>query len=413
MLKHWIWLTHRKGIGPVGCKKLIEAFGSAEDIYEMDLSQYRTMKGFRKNWEAPLMDKDLENAEAVVRECDYQGIQILTYHDPAYPQRLKQIYDPPAVLYCKGTLPNIDREPVVSVVGTRACSNYSIIIAKQLSTLIALSGGIVVSGGARGIDTVALNGALSTETPMICVLAGGLDTCYPPENRNLFSEVIRRGCLVSEVPPGVKAHPMAFIARNRLISGLSIATLVVEAPKGSGALSTAEFALSQNRDVFTVYRADGGRFTEGNQELIDAGCEVIRDGWELLERYVPQFPDRLIDGRTKEGVDRLYQKRYGIHYDVYKPNEVVQQYGRFPRRELPGGGPRRKGAPPPQGVGGLDKDLPVTEARVVAAMGFGPVELDVIIARTGLDPTVVTTALTMLQIKKRIIKCYGNSYQRL
>ena len=379
----------------------------------MDVDGYRTMKGFRKNWAEPLMDKDLETAEQIEQECNAQDIQIITYHDPGYPERLKQIYDPPCVLYCKGRLPNIDKEPVVSVVGTRACSNYGIIVAKQLATLIALSGGIVVSGGARGIDTVALNSALSTETPMICVLAGGLDTYYPPENRSLFTEVMRRGCLLSEVPPGIKAHPMGFIARNRLISGISIATLIVEAPKGSGAMSTAEFALSQNRDVYTVYRADGGRFTEGNQELIDAGCEVIRDGWELLERYVPQFPDRLVDGRSKEGIDRLFQKRYGTRYEEYTPNPVSNQYTRFPRRELPIDKPRRPGAPPPQGVGGLDKDLPEAEARVLAVLGFGPVELDVIIAKTRMDPTAVTTALTMLQIKKRIIKCYGNSYQRL
>ena len=91
MLKHWIWLAQRKGIGPVGCKKLLAAFGSAEDIYQLDIARYRTMKGFRKNWEEPLMDKDLEKAEQVVQECSYQGIQVITYHDPAYPDRLKQI----------------------------------------------------------------------------------------------------------------------------------------------------------------------------------------------------------------------------------------------------------------------------------------------------------------------------------
>ncbi len=397
----------------MGCKKLIDAFGSAENIYQLDSKQYRTMKGFRKNWEVSLMDKDLEKAEKVVQDCDYHGINIVTYRDPKYPERMKQIYDPPCVLYCKGRLPDIDKEPVVSVVGTRACSNYGIVVAKQLATLIALSGGVIVSGGARGIDTVALNSALSSETPMICVLAGGLDTWYPPENRNLFNEIVRRGCLISEVPPGIKAHPMGFVARNRLISGLAIATLVVEAPKGSGALSTAEFALSQNRDVFTVYRPDGGRYTEGNQELIDTGCEVIRDGWELLERYVPQFPDRLVYGRTIEGVDRLFQKRYGVSHDAYASDTGFQTSDRLPRRILDGEVKRRKGAPPIQGVGGLDKDLPETEARVLAVMGFGAVEVDVIIAKTGMEPTVVTTALTMLQIKKRIIKCYGNSYQRL
>ncbi len=412
MVTHWIWLTQRKGIGYVGCQKLLACFGSAENIYEQNIEQYRTMKGFRKTWEESLMDKDLTRAEKIVEDCDRLGIRIITFDDPAYPERLKQIYDPPCVLYCKGELPDIDREPVVSVVGTRRCSNYGIIVAKQLATLIAISGGVVVSGGARGIDTVALNSALFSETPMICVLAVGLDTCYPPENRTLFERVTQQGCLLSEAPPGVKPYPTDFIARNRLISGISIATLVVEAPKGSGAMTTAEFALSQNRDVFTVYRPDGGRFLEGNEELIDAGCEVIQDGWELLKRYVPQFPDRLIDGRTEEGTDRLYRKRYGDDYNrSYVPYEPGK-WKRRPRGFQPVREPKLED-PHPHHEDPLPEDLPETEGRVLAVVGSSPIEIDAIIAKTGMEPTVVSTALTMLQIKKRIIKCYGNSYQRL
>ncbi len=413
MVTHWVWLTQRKGIGYVGCQKLLAAFGSAENIYKQDMEQYRTVKGFRKSWGESLMDKDLTQAEKVVDDCNRLSIRIITYDDPAYPERLKQIYDPPCVLYCKGELPDIDREPVVSVVGTRMCSNYGIIIAKQLATLIAISGGVVVSGGARGIDTVALNSAFFSETPMICVLAGGLDTCYPPENRALFERVTQQGCLLSEAPPGVKPFPTDFIARNRLISGISIATLVVEAPKGSGALTTAEFALSQNRDVFTVYRPDGGRFLEGNEELINAGCEVIQDGWELLERYVPQFPDRLVDGRTSEGADRLYRKRYGDGYDRYSPVYSYNKGPRRSRRATPIAEPKIPVAPAQQKVEPLAEDLPETEGRVLSAIGRSPIEIDAIIAKTGMEPTVVSTALTMLQIKKRIIKCYGNSYQRL
>ncbi len=416
MHKHWIWLTQRKGIGPVGCQKLLSAFGSAEQVYEMDREQYRTVEGFRKNWEESLMDKNLEEAEKVVQDCDRLGIRIITFQDRVYPERLKQIYDPPCVLYCKGELPRIDKEPVVAVVGTRRCSNYSLIICKQLATLIATSGAIVVSGGARGIDTMALTCALGGIAPVICVLAGGLDEYYPRENKGLFDRIAKNGCLLSEYPPGVKTYPTAFVGRNRLISGLSIATLVVEAPKGSGALTTADFALSQNRDVFTVYRPGGGKLTQGNEELINAGCEVVKDGWELLSRYVPQFPKTLIDGRTKEAMKKLYCKRYGGLFTVSAPaldptgnqeNTSVSE----PMADCSEEEPLSVPETPMQGE--LPEDLPETEGLIYAVIGSEPIELDVIIAKTGMEPTTVCTALTMLQIKKRIIKCYGNSYQRL
>jgi predicted Rossmann fold nucleotide-binding protein DprA/Smf involved in DNA uptake len=151
---------------------------------------------------------------------------------------------------------------------------------------------------------------------------------------------------------------------------------------------------------------------EGNEELIDAGCEVIQDGWELLKRYVPQFPDRLIDGRTEEGTDRLYRKRYGDDYNrSYVPYEPGK-WKRRPRGFQPVREPKLEDSHPHH-EDPLPEDLPETEGRVLAVVGSSPIEIDAIIAKTGMEPTVVSTALTMLQIKKRIIKCYGNSYQRL
>lgn len=427
MQKHWIWLAQRNGIGHVGCKKLLSALHSAEDIYEMNAEQYRTLglKFMRSNWIETLSDKDLAVAERIVEECRRHEIQIITYNDPMYPQRLKEIYDPPCVLYCKGTLPDMDREAVVGVVGTRRCTNYGLILTRQLSSLIGLSGGVVVSGGARGVDTMALYGALMSYKPVVCVLAGGLDEYYPRENKKLFEDITRQGCLISELPPGNKPVPQYFVGRNRLISGLSVAVLVVEAPKGSGAMTTAELALSQNRDVFTVLRGDNTYYNQGNRELIDAGCEVVRDGWELMSRYAPLFPDKIIDGRGREALQLQYQKQFGrswtlnsshsaysdrtenkmAQYSVLKDPAPVTSFTSEERVQM------RKNAS--SGGTSRPQDLPESESKVLSVIGADPIEIDEIILKTGMEATAVSTALTMLQIKKRITKCFGNSYQRI
>ncbi|MBR6825029.1 MAG: DNA-processing protein DprA [Oscillospiraceae bacterium] len=432
MKKHWIWLWQRKGIGCVGCKKLLSIFHSAERIYELDRQQLlkEGKPALGRIAIDSLFDKDLTEAERIAEECNRLNISIITYNDPSYPNRLKEIHDPPCVLYVKGTLPKIDEEACIGVVGTRKCSNYGLLITKQLSNLIALSGGVVVSGGARGIDTMALNGALDSVMPVICVLAGGLDSYYPAENAGLFEYITQHGCLISEFPPGEKPVPRNFVGRNRIITGLSLAVLVVEAPAKSGALTTAALALDQNRDVYTVYRADGGRHCEGNRELINAGCEVVQDGWDLLSRYAHLFPERVIDGRTREAANILYSHRYGDFFSVYSPLAEIQranQRGRL-RQSMQSRSSEGKmsdtrkdcaiesqESKPPVLLDDEEdmQDLPETEQKVLSVIGRAPVEIDTIIMQTGMASTAVSTALTMLQIKKRIIKCFGNSYQRL
>ena len=428
MQKHWIWLSQRSGLGHVGCKKLL-AHHSAEELYEMTSVQYETvrLKGMRANWYEPLLDKDLTEAERIMGECEKHKISIITYNDPIYPKRLKEIYDPPCVLYCKGTLPDVDGEATVGVVGTRRCTNYGLILTKQMASLIALSGGIVVSGGARGIDTMALYGAMNSYMPVICVLAGGLDQYYPRENRKLFEDITRQGCLLSEFPPGAPSLQRNFVARNRLISGLSLAVLITEAPKNSGAMITAELALSQNRDVFTMERADSGPHSRGNEELIQSGCEAVRDGWELLSRYAGLYPGRLRDGRGREAMQLQWQKQFGRTHVLRSPQEPqiteILQAETILQPELPASeasvmpkstvtseeNRKTSAAPSEKKV----HDLPESEQKVLEIFGADPMELDEIIMRSGMDATAVATALTMLQIKKRIIKCFGNSYQRL
>ena len=205
-------------------------------------------------------------ANGILGDCAAKGIYVLTYQDAAYPNRLKHIPDPPLTLYYQGTLPDFDAEPAVAVVGTRRASAYGCLTARRMGYQIAKCGGLVVSGMAGGVDTLAMKGALLAEQPVVGVLGNGLDVVYPRSNRDLYQDVAWRGCLLSEFPPGTPPIGRNFPRRNRIISGLTCGVVVVEAPARSGALITAQLALDQGRDVFAV---------PGN---VDAACSAGSNG---------------------------------------------------------------------------------------------------------------------------------------
>ena len=391
MLKHWIWLTQCKGVGTVGCARLLRMFGTAERIYELTEAQCKQMEG--------ILDKDLSEAEKILRDCDEKDVQILVYSDSLYPERLRNIADPPAVLYYKGTFPTLDEEASIGIVGTRRCSAYGLVQAKQFSNLIANSGGIVVSGGARGIDTMALSGALDSLMPVICVLGCGVDVVYPRENAGLFQTIQQHGCLVSEYPPGTGVQRGNFPVRNRIISGLSVGVLVVEAPEGSGALITANLALEQGRDVYTIPANIGAKHGAGSNRLLQEGAMAVFDGWEVLENYVHLFPDKLADGRSRKSIQNLYKTRFGSALPVYSP---VTQWENVERN-----------APetPPEKASVDTKGLSAEEKTVLGVIGTEPTHSDVIIERSAMAPARVLATLTMLQIKGKIVKLGGNCYK--
>lgn len=399
MLKHWIWLTRREGIGTRGVASLLRIFGTAERIYALTERDCRRTEEFQERWLAPVLDKELSDAEQILIDCDNKQIQLLTYADEAYPDRLRNIPDPPAVLYYLGTLPDFDNEAAIAIVGTRRCSAYGLLHAKQFSKLIAASGGIVVSGGARGIDTMALMGALDSAMPVVCVLGCGVDVPYPAENRFLFRDIIRHGCILSEYPPGTKPLRSNFPARNRILSGLSLGVLVIEAPEKSGALITANHALEQGRDVFAIPGNIGVRNNEGTNRLLREGATMVSDGWDLLSSYTYLFPDKLSDGRTKEALERLYRARFGNALPVYSPVAFDKKVVDNP--------------PERTYIEKTTVDLSEDEETILALFGAEPVHCDELVARSGLPTPRVLSALTLLQIKAIVAKRNGNFFQRI
>ena len=214
MLLYWIWFSELN-IPMTEKHRLLSRFGDPETLYHSGENQ----------------DKDLQSAEEILRKCNAKNIRLLPIDDAAYPARLRNTPDAPVLLYYKGILPDWDSVPFIGVVGTRKASAYGLQVAHQMGAQIAQSGGVVVSGGASGIDTAAMQGALDAGSPVIGVLGCGVDVVYPRHNRKLFEAVVQNGCLISEYPPEAQGIPWHFPARNRIISGMSNGTLIVEAPQ--------------------------------------------------------------------------------------------------------------------------------------------------------------------------------------
>ena len=293
MLAHWIWLATRSGIGVRSALALLRAFPDIESLYGARAEDYVQAEGVDSKCLDALCDKSLSEANRILGSCLEKGIHVLTYQDAAYPTRLKHIPDQPLTLYYQGNLPDFDAEPAVAVVGTRRASAYGCMTARRMGYQIARCGGLVVSGAAGGVDTLAMKGALLAERPVVGVLGNGLDVIYPRSNRDLYRDVACRGCLISEFPPGTPPLGRNFPRRNRIISGLCCGVVVVEAPEKSGALITAQLALDQGRDVFAVPGNVDAACSAGSNGLLREGAIVAQSGWDVMEEYQSLFPEKV------------------------------------------------------------------------------------------------------------------------
>ena len=210
MLIHWIWLATRPTLNDRQKKLVLDAFSDAEDVYCAGQEDFQQVEELTQEAVGSLMDKNLTHAEEILRQCINKQIKICIFSDEAYPYRLKHIADPPLVLYYKGNLPAMENLPVIAAVGTRGASAYGLQVARRLGYQIAGCGGVVVSGVAKGIDAMAMQGALLAGGTVVGVLGCGVDVVYPAVNRNLFADIIRNGCLISEFSPETPPHKWNF-----------------------------------------------------------------------------------------------------------------------------------------------------------------------------------------------------------
>jgi len=278
---YYYWLTSIEGISTRKIFNIIDYFGSVQNAWNGNFQDFCSIKGISSSIANRIIErKNEKKLLEEIRQIELKGINIITIDSEKYPERLRNIYDPPLVIYYKGKLHSYTG--YVGVVGARKCTQYGRAAARNISQLLSKYDICIVSGLARGIDTAAHMGALDERGVTYAVLGCGLDIVYPPENKKLFQEIERKGAIISEYPPGTKPYPGNFPARNRIISGLCDGIVVVEAGEKSGALITANFALEQGREVFAVPGSIYCDTSKGTNSLIKDGAKMVTDIEDIL-----------------------------------------------------------------------------------------------------------------------------------
>jgi DNA processing protein len=281
-LKYWVAFSGIAGIGRVRISQLREYFGSLQEAWKAPQGKLKQAGLDSRSIDSLVTRRPSISIEAEIEKLERYKVKALTFEDPSYPSRLKEIYDYPPVLYVKGKLP-ADDEPCLALVGTRRPTIYGKQITEEIVTDLARSKITIVSGLARGIDSVAHRAALDAGGKTIAVFGSGLDIVYPGENARLAQAIMEQGALVSEYPLGVKPRPENFPLRNRIMSGLSLGVLVVEAGERSGAIITAHQAVEQNREVFAIPGSILSPASQGTNRLIQEGAKLVRNYTDILQ----------------------------------------------------------------------------------------------------------------------------------
>ena len=335
-----------------------------------------------------LCSRNLERTEQILALCQEKNIHILTLHDAAYPDRLRQIADPPLVLYVRGNLPFMDELPTVAIVGTRKASAYGIKVATRLGQEITAYGGCVVTGMALGVDGAAARGALLAGKPCVGVLGTAIDVNYPAANSLLIDDVASAGAVISEFPPLYPTKPENFPRRNRVISGLSCGVCIVEAPTRSGALITANLALEQGRDVFAVPGNVDSPNSAGTNALLRDGAKAITGARDILSEYEGLYPGR-------------------IQYDteLFSPPEKAENLPISAKTEID----------KPEMIPYSDLESRLTEytedhRALLRCISRGETHVDEMAASTGFSAAKVLACMTVLTIRGAVKPLPGKRY---
>jgi DNA processing protein len=326
-LKYWVALNRIAGLGRARYSLLESHFSSMEEAWNAGASELRAAGLDAKLASRMVSERADVSPEAEMERLAKHNITPLTWHDPAYPARLKEIYDLPPVLYVRGELTGAD-EWCVAVVGTRRPTPYGRQVAEELSFGLAQNGICVVSGLARGIDSIAHRAALDARGRTVAVLACGLDIVYPPEHAKLALEIAERGALVSDYPTGTQPRGEFFPRRNRVMSGLSLGVLVVEGDFKSGALITAGLATEQNREVFAVPGSVFSSQSRGTNALIKDGAKLVQGVEDVLEELnLTMVPQQLEMKETMPATDTEAALLRHITREPVHVDEVCRQSG--------------------------------------------------------------------------------------
>ena len=354
MKRYWIGINLVKGIGAVRFRALLDFFGDARSAWEANPDDLRAAGLSKRIVERFLTARQQVDLDAIWQKTVDRNIRVITWDDADYPARLREITQPPPVMYLRGDFIEDDAW-AVAIVGTRRVSSYGRQVTEEIATFLAQNGVTVVSGLARGVDGIAHQAALNAGGRTLAVLGSGVDRIYPPEHRNLAEAISKSGAILSDYPPETPPEASNFPPRNRIISGLSMASIVIEAGATSGALITANFAVEQGREVFAVPGNIFAPQSKGPNKLIQNGAHPLLKPQDIL--------------------------------DVLDLTRVTEQ--RTARQLLP-----------------TDE----TEAQLLKALDYEPAHVDEIRAKTGLDVAKVSSTLVMMELKGMVRHVGGMNY---
>ncbi|MEN6449852.1 MAG: DNA-processing protein DprA [Thermoguttaceae bacterium] len=363
-LRHVLRLAMVAGVGPRTRRLLLDRFGSSEAVLAAAPSELRSVQGVGpKLTERIVAAREEIDVDSLIAVCQRRDVEIVAETDEAYPSLLRQIPDPPPVLFVRGELKPQDGM-AIGVVGTRHATHYGLRQAERLAASLARAGLTIVSGLARGIDAAAHRGAIEAGGRTLAILGSGVLSIYPPEHESLAEEVVAHGALVSEAPPLAAPHSGVFPQRNRVISGLSLGVIVVEAGDRSGALITARLAMEQGREVFAVPGRIEDPTSRGCHRLIRDGAKLVQTVDDVLEELGPLFePASRDDGR-----------------EVHHPAELL---------------------------------LNEQEQKILDAIGSDPTSLDAILAATSLSVPNILSTLSVLEMRRLVRRVSGSLVVRV
>ncbi|MGH9785972.1 MAG: DNA-processing protein DprA [Terriglobia bacterium] len=326
---HWLALRLLPGLGNRTAQRLLNAIGSVTGIFRASASELESLGVPSDVVRSIVTGTVFEQAAREAEQARQLGASLLTIRDAAYPKLLQEIFDPPLLLYARGGLALLEA-PAVGIVGTRRPTAYGKAMAERLATDLAVRGLVIVSGLARGIDSLAHRGALQAGGKTIAVLGTGMDVAYPAENKKLLAEIAEKGLLLSEFPLGSFPAPQNFPIRNRIIAGLSLGVVVVEAAQYSGSLITARLAMEQNREVFGVPGSVTNKNSWGPHILIKQGAKLVQDWQDVVEELPAEVRRALISspeatsepGKPSLFAESLSEREQAI-YGLLKVDEPV------------------------------------------------------------------------------------------
>lgn len=424
-----IWFALRCGIANREFQPLLEQYGSPYNIFnadEAEIEQLPVSRTFRQ----ALCDKSVQESYRILEYCEKHGVEIFFWQNSDYPSSLRSLPAPPVLLYCLGHLPGLDRRLCISVVGTRRMSEYGKQMAYKIGYELASAGAVVISGMALGIDGMSAAGAMAAGGTTVAVLGCGLDTIYPAEHKTLFEEIVKNGAVLSEYPPSVPPEKFNFPQRNRIISGLSQGTVVVEAALRSGALITAHDAITQGRDIYAVPGQVGDVNAGGTNQLIRDGATVVLRARDILENYTFLYRDtlnmnRLLHAEANSELTDAVLERFGIYIRNGTPcperkkgtasREPARPSTPRPAPSAPASKDARPYEPAPRHGDSSEralKSLTDTQRAIFEALPLDravPVDY---ITREGFSMSDIMAAMTVLEIKGLIISLPGGLYSR-